>query len=117
MGLRKLVLSCLLLLSFEASAAYTCHGLVKGLSIEAGTGDVLVERIGPLQWPRLCKVDGEHEGISAEACRTVYSTLMTAQVSQKSVTLWFNDNKDCSAASHAPWQWLTGWYFGPRLVD
>ncbi|MEF1213638.1 hypothetical protein REH77_16620 [Vibrio alginolyticus] len=76
-----------------------------------------VESIGPLSWPRLCKVDNEHDNISAEACRTVYSTLLTAQTTNKEVTLWFNDSKDCSESSHQPWKWLTGWYFGPKLEN
>ena len=109
----KLLILCVF---FSVGAnAYTCSGKVKGVSIEAKTGDVLVESIGPLSWPRLCKVDSEYDGISPEACRIVYSTLLTAQSTGKDVTLWFNDSKDCSAASHPSWQWLTGWYFGPKL--
>lgn len=43
-----------LLLSFISfnviAASYTCSGKVTGVSIDAKSGDVLVERIGPLVW-------------------------------------------------------------------
>ncbi len=112
--LRIFLILTALLMSISANA-YTCSGLVTGISIEASTGDLLVESIGPLKWPRLCRVDNEVRGISAEACKVVYSTLLTAQTSNKPVTLWFNDDKDCSVDSHTPWRTLTGWYFGPML--
>ncbi|GAB1624099.1 hypothetical protein AAOGI_41490 [Agarivorans albus] len=98
-------------------ANYTCYGEVKGVSIEARTGHLIVENIGPLEWPRLCSVDRDYNSISPEACRVVYSTLITAQTTQKSVIMWFNDGKDCSRESHQPWKVLTGWYFGPKLHD
>ncbi|CCN35785.1 conserved hypothetical protein [Vibrio nigripulchritudo SO65] len=104
-------------ISFNAIAAnYTCSGKVTGVSIDAKSGDVLVERIGPLIWPRLCKVDNEVHGISADACKTVYSTLLTAQTTNKEVVMWFNDGKSCETTAK-PWQWITGWYFGPKLVN
>ncbi|WP_061035160.1 MULTISPECIES: hypothetical protein [Vibrio] len=116
--MNKLIAVCLVLLSFNVHASrYTCSGKVIGVSLDAKSGDVLVERIGPLSWPRLCKVDNEHDNISAEACRTIYSTLLTAQTTNKEVTLWFNDSKDCSESSHQPWKWLTGCYFGPKLEN
>lgn len=116
--MKKRSILFLVLLSFNVQASkYTCSGKVVGVSIEAKTGDVIVEKIGPLSWPRLCKVDNEYNNISAEACRVIYSTLLTAQTTNKDVTLWFNDSKDCRESNHKPWKWLTGWYFGPRLDD
>lgn len=42
--MNKLVAVCLVLLSFNVHASrYTCSGKVIGVSIEAKTGDVLVE--------------------------------------------------------------------------
>ncbi|MFN3014561.1 hypothetical protein ACK1CN_01355 [Vibrio coralliilyticus] len=111
----KKLLLLLALISTNALAAYTCSGYVKGVSIEAKTGDVIVEQIGPLKWPRMCKVDNEHDGISADACKAVYSTLLAAQTSKKQVTLWFNDSKSCT--EQVEWQWIPGWYFGPSLRD
>lgn len=103
----------ILLFSFNTNAAYTCSGEVKGVSIEPTNGHVLVERIGPLVWSRLCSVSDDYNGVKAETCKTIYSTLLTAQTTQKPVTMWFNDGKNCS--QHPAWNPLTGWYFGPRL--
>ncbi|NRF28259.1 hypothetical protein [Vibrio coralliilyticus] len=111
--MKKIILT-LMLFSFSTySFAYTCAGNVKGVSIEPTTGDVLVEKIGPLTWPRLCSVSNERNGVSTEACKAVYSTLLTAQASNKQVTLWFRDSKSCE--EQVSWQLLTGWYFGPSL--
>ncbi|EPF7755558.1 hypothetical protein ACSVMW_004644, partial [Vibrio parahaemolyticus] len=104
-------------LSFASYGKYTCVGEVKGLSIDAKKGEVLVEKLGPLNWPKLCRLDGDYNGINQETCRTIYSTLLTAQTTNKEVTLWFNDRGDCTDSSHTPWEWLTGWYFGPKLND
>lgn len=101
--------------SMSATAAYICVGKVVGLSIDANDGHVLVEKLGPLVWPRLCSIKETMNNISPEACKVVYSTLMTAQISNRDITMWFNDGKDCSSTSHVPWQTLTGWYFGPKL--
>jgi len=107
----------ILLLPSLALANYTCTGKVTGVSIEPSTGDLIVQKVGPLNWPRLCSVDTEVRGISADACKIVYSTLLTAQTTGKEVRLWFNDSGDCTDSSHAPWQSLTGWYFGPKLHE
>ena len=115
--MRTLAFLLFTIFSANSYANYTCSGKVNGVSIEPSTGSVLVESIGPLSWPRLCRVDAEHNDISAEACRIIYSTLLTAQTTQKEVTFWFRDGKDCSEESHTPWGWLTGWYFGPQLVN
>ncbi|CAH1555890.1 conserved hypothetical protein [Vibrio jasicida] len=114
---RLLITALLSLTSFASYGKYTCIGEVKGVSIAPHTGDVLVEKLGPLNWPRLCRVGDDYNGISQETCRIIYSTLLTAQTTNKAVTLWFNDKGDCTDSSHKPWDWLKGWYFGPRLND
>jgi hypothetical protein len=100
-----------------AGSRYTCEGKVSGVSINPRNGGLLVEKIGPLIWADLCSVEKKYNGITPETCKHIYSLLVTAQVSGKQATLWFNDGLDCSKASHKPWQRLTGWYFGPKLKD
>lgn len=41
----------------------------------------------------------------------------TVGPSGKRVRLWFNDSGDCTSSTHAAWQDLTGWYWGPMLVE
>lgn len=103
--------------STSSLANYVCTGAVSGVGIDPKSGAVLVERIGTLEWPRLCSVETETNGTSVEACKVIYSTLLTAQTAKKNVRLWFNDDKDCTKQSHTPWENLTGWYFGPVLTD
>jgi hypothetical protein len=116
----KWILSFAMCVAISASswaASYTCAGNVVGVSIDPKTGQLLAEKIGPLEWPRLCRVNADYNGVSAETCKTIYSTLLAAQMSGKQVVLWFNDGLNCSTESHTPWHTLTGWYFGPKLAD
>lgn len=96
-------------------AKYTCEGKVQGLSIDPRTGALLAEKIGPLNWPKLCSITHTSNNISPESCKVIYSSLLAAQMGSKEVKFWFNDGKDCSQKSHTPWQNLTGWYFGPMI--
>ena len=93
---------------------YTCTGKVQGLSLEPN-GMVFAEVIGPLKWQRLCSLEQKFNRVTVSGCKGIYAMLMTAQMSDRSVTLWFNDGKDCTSNSHPPWHSLTGWYFGPKL--
>jgi hypothetical protein len=100
-----------------AGSRYICEGKVSGVSINPRNGTLLVKNIGPLHWVSLCSVEKKYNGIAAETCKHIYSLLLTAQVTGKRATLWFNDGRDCSKTSHKPWHTLTGWYFGPKLKD
>lgn len=113
----KIIGFLLCFFSYSVSATYTCSGKIKGIAINPKSGLVQAEKIGPLAWPALCSVESEVGGVSVESCKVIFSTLLTAQMADKTVTLWFNDDKDCSQASHAPWTLLSGWYFGPKLSD
>lgn len=99
------------------SAAYTCSGPVSGLATSPN-GDVFAESLAGLSWPHLCNLTAVVNGIPVPTCEAIYSMLLTAQVSKKEVILWFNDEATGgSCQSHTPWAELTGWYFGPQLLD
>lgn len=103
-------------LSTNSWATYSCSGPVGGLGIEPATGDVIVESLAGLAWPRLCSVSRSANGIDPQACKTVYSALLTAQTTGKSVNLWFDDDvSGGNCGTHPSWQFLEGWYFGPKL--
>jgi len=104
-----------ILTSTQALATYTCTGPVNGIAINPKTGQVLAESIAGIAWPALCSTKSEQNNISVETCQQIFSLLLTAQLSKKEVTLWFNDGANCQ--SHQPWVNLTGWYFGPRLQN
>jgi len=115
----KYLASFLFLISFSLSpnvyATYSCSGVVKGVTI-APTGQVFAESIGSISWPRMCSVSETFNGVSPEACRAVFSTLLTAQATGKEVSLSFDDDAGGgTCTSHPAWGALTGWYFGPTL--
>ena len=92
-----------------ALAGYTCTGPVRGVAIDIG-GDVLIESIGTVLWPRLCNVRAPANAVVPEACRTIYASLLSAQMSGRSVTIWVNDSAT-SCTSLPQWQYVTGFYF------
>ena len=101
--------------SSSAHATYTCAGPVSGVQISPG-GVLSASSYAGLSWVHLCSVEAATNGVSADTCKAIYSMLLTAQATGKSVRLWFNDDPN-TCASHGPWTWLTGWYWGPTLED
>jgi hypothetical protein len=98
-----------------AWANYTCGGPVSGVQISPA-GVVSAESYAGLSWVHLCSVEVTTNGVAPATCKAIYSLLLTAQTTGKSVLIWFNDDPN-TCASHTPWTWLTGWYFGPMLQD
>lgn len=115
--MKNLRIFSLLLLVFPclASANYTCGGNVVGLTLSPKNGSVSASQIGELVWPILCSVSQELNGVPPDNCKVIYSSLLSAQLAQKTVMFWFNDGKDCTTNSHPAWSTLSGWYFGPRI--
>ncbi len=108
----------ILFFSSNAFATYTCTGKVSGVTINPSQGRVLVESVGGLVWVELCSVEKIFNNINPETCKQIYSLLLTAQTAKKEVMFWFNDeNSGMNCSNHPSWQLLTGWYFGPRLID
>jgi hypothetical protein len=105
------------LVSAGAAQAYTCEGPVTGVTV-GPSGKLAAAEIAGLQWPYLCELNGASEAnTTTETCKAIYALLLTAQASGKKVRLWFNDSGDCTSTTHAAWQDLTGWYWGPMLVE
>jgi hypothetical protein len=93
--------------------AYTCSGPVSGVTIHGG-GLVTAQNMAGFSWVYLCNVDAAYNGFTANACRATYTMLLTAQLTQQHVMIWFEDNGNCS--THPSWAPLTGHYFGPQLM-
>lgn len=98
-------------LSAQAQATYTCSGAVKGVSVEPTSGDVLARSIGTaMSWPRFCSLRQDRNGITPAGCKAVYASLLTAQASGRSVTVWVNGpSASCEALSS--WHFVEGFYF------
>lgn len=106
-----------------ALAAYTCTGKVRQLTTDPG-GAVNLTLIGDgvsLSWQVICTVSETYEGIAPAACKAILMTLKEAQVTQRSVTFWFDPSyagpSKCTDADHPQWTSLrsSGWYWGPTV--
>ncbi|MDN2709725.1 hypothetical protein O0880_09860 [Janthinobacterium sp. SUN118] len=96
-----------LITSMPASANYTCSGPVKGVSIN-GLGAVVAESIGKVQWGFLCNVETATNGINPATCKVMYATLLAAQASGRSVTLWVTDSATVCPDLPARWNYVSG---------
>lgn len=45
------------LIASPAFANYTCTGPIRGVALDVTSGDLLVESVGALSWPRLCSIN------------------------------------------------------------
>ena len=96
-----------LMTSMPASANYTCSGPVKGVSIN-GLGAVVAESIGKVQWGFLCNVETAANGINPATCKVMYATLLAAQTTGRSVTLWVTDSATVCPDLPARWGYVAG---------
>ncbi|RYZ87493.1 MAG: hypothetical protein EOP06_12580 [Proteobacteria bacterium] len=92
-----------------AQADVNCEGLVKKVSMEATTGDIFAESIGELTWPRLCSINTVANGIQPNVCKSIYSTLLAAQVTGRTVTVSINRGDSCRTVGN--WAFVQGFYF------
>lgn len=104
----------LLLSASNAWGSYACAGYVTGVTI-GPTGVVAAERIPGGIWVYVCQIGATYNGVGPEQCKAIYTLLLTAQTTGKQVTMWFEDGLNCT--THPAWAPLTGWYFGPMLVN
>lgn len=105
----------LLLLSVgNAWATYNCVGPVTGVTI-GPPGVVAVEAMPGGTWVYLCQMGANYNGVGREQCKAIYTLLITAKTTGKPVRMWFDDGLNC--VNHPAWTNLTGWYFGPELVN
>lgn len=104
----------LLISTSNAWANYSCIGQVYGVSIDVN-GSVYAGSIPGGNWPLLCQIGATFNGVGPDACKAIYTLLITAQTSGRQVQMWFNDNLTCT--THPAWNTLSGWYFGPQLLN
>ena len=106
----------LLIFSVQSSLAqanYTCAGPVTGLAISPA-GLVTAESMAGFSWVYVCQLGTDYNSVTPEACKAIYATFLTAQLTGKQVMLWFADGGNCTG--HPSWAALQGWYFGPQLI-
>jgi hypothetical protein len=76
--------------------------------------EVVIQSFAGSSWIVLCSTASTENGITADQCKTVYATLLSAQLTHQQVQLWFSDALTC--ATQPAWGLSTGWYYGPEIV-
>jgi hypothetical protein len=96
-----------------ALANYVCTGSLDAVAVGVDGSVYLSSGSSGLIWVQLCQVAGTANGVSAETCKSILATLLTARATSAPVSLYFNDSLSCT--SHPQWSALIGWYFGAQL--
>jgi len=105
----------LLFVSSHSYAGFECAGNVKGVTL-VPNGEVYMASFKNWDWLKVCNVSVAANGVTTEACKAIFSLLLTAQTTNKQVKFWLNDGS-CAASSQVSWTYLKSWYFGPELVN
>lgn len=109
-----MVLVALTVAASASAASYYCDSHVQGLTTERG-GLVIISSFAGSTALQLCSMHVAINGVSTDECKTVYATLLAAQLAGRQIRLWFNDSLTC--ATQPAWANATGWYHGPVLLD
>ena len=114
-------------LSQPVFAGGICTGKVTVTLTPAGS--LLMSLAGPgvnLYAQALCSTNPAtaYNGIDAAACKSIYSMLLTAKVTDRNVMFWYDyaaTSVQCDATRFTPWTVMSttapqgGWYFGPEM--
>ena len=112
---KKISIVVLLCFPFVSHANFECTGAVSGVTLSP-QGAVVVASLKDWSYQTICNVSNQSNGVNPEACKAIYSLLLTAQTTNKTVTFWFNAG-DCTAGSQPSWTALANWYLGPKIND
>ena len=94
--------------------AYSCVGGVNGVHVDE-SGYISASSVAGMSWVYFCSVSETYNGVTPQTCKVIYASLLSAQLANKNVRLWFYDTGNCS--THPAWQQLTGWYWGPSIEN
>ena len=94
----KLGFTLLCMLSFGSyGAATVCSGQIERLGFSPTEGSLYLD-IGHGVF-KFCSFKTTEVGVDPEACKAMYSSLLTAQAKGGTVDLYLNEGSDCSALS------------------
>lgn len=107
--MKKIILLLFILINQSVfSADIMCTGKVSGVSINPRSGGLFANSVGGLSSPLLCSTSATWNEISPANCSKLFAVLLTAQVTKKSVTLYFSGAQSCS--DFQPWTLAQGFY-------
>lgn len=105
-----LVLAASSMFAGGAHAGYFCAGPVSNLSLDIGSGDVLVT-VGEMQSVRLCSLSSVQNNVSVDVCKSTYSLLETAVTAGRPTKVYYNAPAQVACSAIPSWQYLSGFYF------
>lgn len=93
------------------AAPYTCSGQVE---VATGRGiELYLKTFAGSNWVALCSMAQTTNGVTADSCKNTYAMLLGAQLADRQVRIWFDDQLTCS--TQQSWA-FAAWYFGPELL-
>jgi len=113
--LRGVGLSCALALPSAAFANYACAGLIDQVSLNQSGVVTVTSMDSGLGTFYVCQIGATTSGIGPEQCKAMYAMLLVARSSQQRIAWTFSDSLTCT--THPTWAWLSGWYYGPTVMD
>jgi hypothetical protein len=102
-------------LAAPAWATYVCQGTIDSVALNA-SGVLTVTSTGAgFNSGYICQIGATRNGVGPEQCKAIYTLLLVARSTGQQVQWYYNDALTCS--THPSWADLTGWYYGPLLMD
>jgi hypothetical protein len=109
---KTLCLLILCALPAVSEASYTCSGTVTGLALNLN--GLLTVTVGSLVNVYLCEIGSTYNNVSSDACKAIYAHLLAAKTNGLQEAFSFSDDTaGGNCGTHAAWEALTGWYYGP----
>jgi hypothetical protein len=107
--MKKIIFLLLILLNQSVFAAdIMSTGKVSGVSINPRSGALFANTVGGLNSPLLCSTSVTWNEIPPSNCSKLFAVLLTAQITKKTVTLYFSGVQSCS--DFRTWTLAGGFY-------
>ncbi|MFW2098462.1 hypothetical protein ACG9ZL_19995 [Acinetobacter sp. ULE_I057] len=91
--LKQIAVFLIFIIGTSNSMALICTGPVSGVSVNVQTGGVLAASVGGLSYPILCSTLSTVNEIPSANCSKFFATLLIAQVTKKTITLFLEKDK------------------------
>ena len=101
------------LLAMNANARHSCTGTVTNVDVSGNNIHAQIEGIGTGN--QICSLTQTQGEYSPEACKAVFSMLLSAKMSEKKIRLYFRNDSNTSC-NKGSWQVLNNPDFGLYYV-
>ena len=124
--IQSLILVSTIAVASQATAGYSCTTTVNSLGVSKdGYVHANFEGLNNTSGVNVCNIATGYNGVTAEVCQGIYDLLLSAQLSGKSVKVWFDASNTAGTTCSSQQSWMPlgndlgadGWYYGPVLLD